>query len=344
MKITIKDVAKKAGVSPAAAARVVGGYGYVSTETRRKVQAAVRELGYRPNTIARSMVTKSTRTIGLVITDITNPFFAQLVRGIEDVTWQHGYTLVLANTDENREREQAVVYALQEKRVDAFIIVPASSQSAPHLEELFLQDIPMVLVDRAVNGLKVDTIMVDNEGGAYQAVRHLINLGHRRIGLILDNLDITTNKERMEGYRRALVERDLIVEQALIQSCQFTRQSAFELVSQMLRNSNRPTALFTANNFMTVGATKAIQEAGLHIPQDIALVGFDDLEWNQLNCPQLTAVAQPVAEIGSIAAQRILSRLKGDSASPMEIRLKTTFIIRDSCGAKPTQPIKETTP
>ena len=207
MKVTIKDVAQKARVSPATVSRVVGNYGYVAEKTRRKVLAAIRELNYRPDTIARSLVTKSTRTIGLVLTDITNPFFAQLARGIEDVTWNNGYTLILANTDEDIERERAIIFALIEKRVDAFIVVPASSKQAPHLEELTRHGIPLVLLDRSVNGLNVDTIMVDNEMGAYQAVSHLIKNGHKRIGIVYDNDEITTSIERLNGYRHALEER-----------------------------------------------------------------------------------------------------------------------------------------
>jgi LacI family transcriptional regulator len=334
MKVTIVEVAKSAGVSPATVSRVVGNYGYVSEKTRKKVLSAVRELGYRPDTIARSMVTKSTRTIGLVVTDITNPFFAQLARGVEAVTWQNGYTLILANTDEDVAREKAIIMTLQEKRVDAFIIVPASSKDATHLAELVEAGIPVVLLDRGVKNLVVDTVLVDNEEGAFQAVSHLIDLGHTRIGIILDNLDTSTNEERLAGYRRAISSHGLQLEDGLVQSCQYTRQSAYELVYSMLQPAERPTALFTTNNFMTIGAIKAVNECGLNIPRDIALVGFDDLEWNQVNYPQLTVVAQPVVEMGNLAGQRILARLKNETTPPMEIRLKTRFIIRESCGVK----------
>lgn len=334
MRVTIKDVAEKAGVSPATVSRVVGNYGYVSEKTRRKVLAVVEELGYRPDSIARSLVTRATHTIGLVVTDITNPFFANLVRGVEAVTWKHRYTLILANTDEDVQREKSIIQTLQEKRVDAFIVVPATSQTSPHLQEVISQGTPLVLVDRRVRDLAVDTVMVDNEDGAYRAVSHLIRLGHSRIGIVLDNLKITTNEERLAGYRQALLENGLPVEESLIQSCRFTQHSAYELVSNMLADHERPTALFTANNFMTIGAIQAIREAGLEIPQDIALVGFDDLEWNQVNAPYLTAVAQPVFEMGNIAAQHIIAQLKGEESSVMEIRLKTKFIVRQSCGAQ----------
>jgi LacI family transcriptional regulator len=334
MKVTIKDVAKKAGVSPATVSRVVGGYGYVSQATRRKVLAQVEALGYLPDVVARSLVTKSTRTIGLVVTDITNPFFAQLARGVENITWQNKYTLILANTDEEVDREKAIIKAMLEKRVDAFIVVPASSQKAPHLEELVKYNLPLVLLDRNVQDLAVDTVLVDNENGAYQAVSHLVRLGHKRIGMLLDNLDISTNIERLNGYRRALIEGDLQVEDELIQSCQYTRQSAYELVASMIKDRNRPTALFTANNFMTIGALRAIHEGGLRIPQDIAMVGFDELEWILFNSPFISTVAQPVSEIGELAGQRILARINGETSPPMEIRLKTKFVVRDSYDVK----------
>lgn len=332
MKVTIKEVAEKAGVSPATVSRAVGHYGYVSEKTRRKILAAIRELGYKPNAIARSMVTKSTHTIGLVITDITNPFFAQLARGVEEVTWQNGYTLILANTDENLEREQAMVRTLQEKRVDGLIVVPASSNPAPHLKDLLLEGTPLVLVDRSVKDCAVDVVMVDNESGAYQAVSHLISQGYRRIAMIVDNLDITTNTERMAGYQRALKDGGIETDESLVRSCQYTQQSAYTLVAEMLKSPHPPTALFTANNFMTIGAIHAIQEARLSIPADIGLVGFDDVNWTELNNPRLTMVAQPVQDIGKVAAQRLVARMKGDSSSPQEIRLKTHFIIRQSGG------------
>lgn len=340
MKATIREVAKKAGVSPATVSRVISQFGYVSETTRQKVLKTIRELDYRPNIIARSMVTKATHTIGLVVTDITNPFFAQLSRGIEEITWNNGYTLFLANTDEDVEREQAIVQALQEKQVDALIIVPASSVNAPHLFDLNRQGIPIVLVDREVVDLPVDKVMVDNEEGAYTAVSHLISLGHRRIAMLLDNLDITTNIERLNGYKKALQDNHIYVEEELIKSCQYTQQSAYEIIKEMLLLTNRPTALFTANNFMTIGAIKAIREAKLSIPNDLALVGFDDLDYEALNSPQLTVVSQPITSMGNIAGQRIIAKLRGDTNPPMEIRLKTQFIIRESCGAAPKSNIR----
>ena len=329
---TIKDVAKRAGVSPATASRVAGNYGYVSTEKRQRVLKVIADLGYKPNRIAQSMVTKSTRTVGLVLTDIQNPFFAHLARGVEDAVWEHGYALFLANTDENLQRENAILTALQEKMVDGLVLVPASSRYSSARNALIEQGIPLVLLDRASDGLDVDTILVDNKQGAYTAVSHLIELGHKHIGMIVDNLDITTNEERIAGYRSALVDHGLPLEESLIQSCQFTQRSAYTIAREMLRRSDRPSALFTAYNLISIGTLFAIHEAGLRIPEDISIVGFDDVEWNQVISPKLTATAQPVYEMGKVAGERLIARLKGDKSPALEIRLKTKFIVRDSSG------------
>jgi LacI family transcriptional regulator len=332
-KVTIKDVAKKAGVSPSTVSRVSGNYGYVSKAIRQKVLTAIRELNYHPNTIARSMVTKSTYTLGLVVTDIANPFFAYLMRSVEDVTWEAGYTLFLANTDENEDREKAILQTILERQVDGLILVPANSNPSPHVEYFIDQGVPLVLLDRNIQGVEADAVMVDNEHGAYVAVNHLIKLGHRRIGMVIDNLDISTNAERVAGYKRALREADIPIEEHLIQSCHFTEQSAFNLATEMFNRPQRPTALFAANNLMTLGIMHGAREAKLEIPQDIALVSFDDLEWSTYSSLLVTAVAQPVHELGKVAAKRLLMRLQGDQSPPLEIRLKTNFIIRKSCGA-----------
>ncbi|MCL4561382.1 MAG: LacI family transcriptional regulator [Chloroflexi bacterium] len=331
MKVTIKEVAKKAGVSASTVSRVVGNYGYVGEKNRKKILAVIRELDYHPNAIARSMVKKSTSTIGLVITDITNPFFAYLARGVEEVAWQHGYTLILANTDEDLTKEQAIVSALLEKQVDGLILVPASSSPTPHLQEVLKREMPLTLVDRRVKDCLVDVIMVNNQDGARQAVAYLIERGHRRIGMVYDNPEISTNMERLAGYREAFRDAGLTIPEDLVRSCQYTQQSAYAVVAQLLKVENPPTAIFTANNFMTLGAVKAVREAGLQIPTHIALVGFDDLDWNEYNLPQLTSVAQPVHEMGKVAAQRLIARLKGEKTPPLEIRLNTRFIIRQSC-------------
>jgi LacI family transcriptional regulator len=325
MSVTIKDVAEKAGVSPATVSRVIGSRGYVSDKNRRKIQAAIRELGYQPNVLARSMVTKSTCIIGLVVTDILNPFFAHLARGVEKVTWQEGFTLILANTDEDPDRETAVVRTLQAQQVDGLILVPSTSLPSPHLSELVDRKVPLVLVDRSVRNLAVDTVMVDNEHGAYQAVSYLVQKGHSQVGVILDNPEISTNIERLAGYRRALEEAGIPYREDLIRSCQYTEQSAHDIAAEMIARADPPSAIFTTNNFMTLGALNAIIERGMKIPEQIAIVGFDDLELPWMGPAQISTVRQPVHEMGNVAAQRLLARIRGDQSPALEIRLKTRF-------------------
>lgn len=331
-KVTIKDVAKKAGVSTSTVSRVVGNYGYVSNSTKLKVEKVIEELDYKPNALARSMITKSTKTIGIVVTDITNPFFASVIRSIEDVLWESGYAILLANTDENVERERAVVSAIIERQVDGLILVPSENKLKPHLEILNKRDIPVVLVDRMVEGLPADVVMVDNENGAYTAVNHLISMGHKKIGMIIDDLNISTNSERLLGYKKALHSAGLPFDASLIKSCKFTSKSAFDLASQMLSQDDRPSGLFCANNFMTLGTLQAIVQAKVKVPEEISIVGFDDIYWFSTGSQQVSTVAQPVKDLGVEAANRLVNRLRGDKSSALEIRLKTTFIDRGSCG------------
>jgi len=327
---TIRTVAQRAGVSPATVSRVIGNYGYVSQATRRKVEMVIQELGYRPDNIARSLVTKNTHTLGLILTDILNPFFAELARGVESITYKNEFSLLIANTDEDIEREKTILNTFIEKHVDGILLVPATSKASTHLQEIIEKQIPLVLVDRNAENISVDTVMVDNEIGAYRAVSHLIERGHEKIAMILDNPDISTNMERLAGYRRALLDYGLVTNDLLVRCCQYTTQSAHEIVYELLKEKDRPTALFTANNFITIGAIRAIFNMGMRIPEDVALVGFDDLGISQIGYPTVTAVVQPVYELGQTAAQRLLARLAGDKGVPQEIRLQTSFIVRQS--------------
>lgn len=333
-KVTIKEVAKRARVSIPTAARVAGNYGKVSEWTRVKVLAAIKELGYQPNIIARSLVTRTTCSVGLVVTDITNPFFAQITRGVENVTWPRGYTLIVANTDEDTEREEAILTSMRERQVDGLIVVPASSRKNPHFDLLKKESTPIVLIDRSIRGFKADMVMVENKKNSYEAVSHLIRIGHKNIAILLDNLKISTNNERLNGYRSALNDNNIRINESYILVCQYTSQSAYETAKNILDLSPRPTALFTTNNFMTIGALQAIKETGLIIPDDIALIGFDELEWGNLIYPSISVVAQPIKEIGELAASCLLNRIDGDESKYQKYRLNATLIIRESSGNK----------
>ncbi|HEX5248433.1 MAG TPA: LacI family DNA-binding transcriptional regulator [Gaiellales bacterium] len=333
MSVTIRDVARAAGVSTATAARALGGYGHASPAARRKVSESARQLGYRPNVVARALVSRTTTTVGLVVGDIENPFFAAAARGLADVMDAHGYTVLLANADEDAGRERRAVDALRARQVDGMVVVPAPGASPEHLAELVTAGVPLVLLDRAVVGVAADSVLVRNVAGARAAVAHLAGLGHRRIGVVSDSPEITSSAERIQGYRQALRAAGIAPEPGLISIGGPTRDDGEAAALRLLDRPDRPTAVFTANNFMTVGALRAARSLGLRIPEDVALVGFDDLEWTTLVQPPVTVVRQPVADLGRVAGERLLRRLEGDAGPPKRIRLDANLIVRGSCGA-----------
>jgi LacI family transcriptional regulator len=329
---TIRDVAREAGVSQATAARALAGYGYVSEATRLRVRDAATTIGYRPNAVARSLVSGATKTIGVVVGDIENPFFAGAARGIADVLERDGYTLLLANSDEDLARERRAVEALHARQVDGLAVVPSSGDDGAHLAAILREGRPVVLLDRPISGLAADAVLVDNREGAERAVGHLAALGHRRIGLVGDAPGIVSTGERIDGYRAALADVGAPALDALVSLGGSSIDEGHRSALRLLGRRDRPSALFTVNNFMTAGALGAIRELGLRIPGDVALVGFDDLDWTTLVDPPISVIAQPVAELGRTVAERLLERLRGDSGPPRETRLTTRLVIRGSCG------------
>jgi LacI family transcriptional regulator len=333
--VTIRDVARRAGVSQATAARALGGYGHVSAAALRQVEAAATTLGYVPNSVARALASGLTRAVGLVIGDIENPFFAAAARGMSDVLEEHGHTVLLANSDEDLDRERTAIETLRSRRVDALVVVPASGTPSPHLRAAAADAAPLILLDRPVRGLRVDSITVDNAAGARSAVEHLLSHGHRRIGLVSDEPEITSSAERIGGYEDALADAGLPIDDHLIALGGPTRHDGYLGARRLLESEDRPTALFTANNLMTVGAMHALRDLDLRIPQDISLVGFDDLEWTTLVDPPLTVVSQPATDLGQETGRRVLARLDGSGGRPRRIKLDTRLIVRASCGAPP---------
>jgi len=297
------------------------------------VSESARQLGYRPNVVARALVSRATTTVGLVVGDIENPFFAAAARGLADVMDAHGYTVLLANADEDAGRERRAVDALRARQVDGMVVVPAPGASPEHLTELVTAGVPLVLLDRAVVGVAADSVLVRNVAGARAAVAHLAGLGHRRIGVVSDSPDITSSAERIQGYRQALRAAGIAPEPGLISIGGPTRDDGEAAALRLLDRPDRPTAVFTANNFMTVGALRAARSLALRIPEDVALVGFDDLDWTTLVQPPVTVVRQPVADLGRVAGERLLRRLDGDAGPPKRIRLDANLIVRGSCGA-----------
>lgn len=328
MSVTIKDIAEKLGVSVATVSRALNNTGYVNEETRKKIIEVADALGYERYKERETSKTK-TNLVGVIVSDITNPFFTQIVRGIEDVLSCSGYSLLLCNADENIEKEIHYLKVLQDKNVDGIILVPAGGDHKG-IKDIVNRGIPLVLVDRLINGLDVDAVIIDNVSGAYEGVSHLILEGYRRIGIIVGPLEVMTAKERLEGYKRALHDNGIEFDETLVEFGRYTQDGGYKAAKNLIRRE-KPDAIFVTNNVMTTGALLAIKELGLKIPDEIGIVGFDDLEWAPLMDPPLTTISQPIYSIGTTSAQLLLRRLGRSQKLRKEVViLKPALIIRES--------------
>jgi LacI family transcriptional regulator len=331
---TLHDVAHLAGVSTATVSATINGTAIVSPALQEKVRKAVAELGYNPDAIARSLKTGTTRTLGLIISDIANPFFAAVIRGIEDVANDRGYTLMLCNTDERPEKERAYMQLLQSRRVDGMIMAPVGKRE--DYEELGrAMPAPVVFIDRRVPA-QADTVVVDNVRGAREAVGYLLGLGHRRIGVISGLPQISTSIERLAGYHQALDEAGLESDPLLLKVGYSRLEGGYRAAQELLAMPDRPTAIFASNNLMVIGLMRAVAERGLACPAAVSVVGFDDFDWASVFQPRLTTVAQPTYEMGVKAAELLLVRMGGErNRERQEIVLAPQLIIRDSCAVPP---------
>ena len=327
---TLNDVARLAGVSSMTVSRVINNSGHIGPETRAKVNQAIVELGYMPNVLARQLRSKRTKTIALVLTDITNPFFTTIARGVEDTARAQGYAVMFCNTDESEAEELEYVRVLIQRRVDGVLLVPATDSSGS-LQLLHKHGLPVVVLDRHVRSGQVDEVRTDSEAGAYLAIRHLIDLGHRRIAVLTGPADVSTSMDRVAGYRRALAEESLEPDSRYILFGEYNDASGFEMTRRILAARPRPTALFAANNFIAFGAIQALREAGLSIPEEMSIAVFDDLPQGWVFDPFLTVVSQPAYEIGRRATELMLERLTGEApAEPRTIVLPSELIARRS--------------
>jgi len=313
MLLTIKEVAKKANVSTATVSRVLNNNYPVSEKLRLKVLEAVRELNYQPNDIARSLKTKKTHMIGIVVSDITNPYFMQIAKGVESIVSSKGYNLVFCSTNENSSREIELLRLLNEKRVDA-IILATCQKDGSYIKQLIDQGLPVILVDRKISGCEnVDTIIGDDFSASYNIVNYLISRGHKKISILNGLLNISTGEERFKGFKKALEDNGIPIVEKYILKGNFQRDYAYRAVKTMImeRKSDLPTAIFATNNFMAEGAMIAIYEQGLSIPEDISLVSFGNLTVPQLVKPRLTVVSQNPYVIGQESGKLVLERING---------------------------------
>jgi LacI family transcriptional regulator len=328
---TIVEVAKQARVSIATVSNVIRGTRRVSPALQERVQAAIRELDYSPNEIARSLKVKQTRMLALVLPDITNPFFPEIIRGAEDTAFERGYFLLTANTDEQIGRERRIVAALRSYRVDGILLASAHGKDSSHIRSTLQGGISIVCLDRTVAGIKTDAVLLDNVRGGRECVRHLIQAGHSKIAVITGSLNLQTGLERLRGYEDALREADIHIDRRLILEGDFRYESGYRLGKDLLLRRVRPTAIFVCNGVMTLGVLKAFEEMGVRCPDDMALATFDDLAVDRSFHPHLTAVVQPGYEIGARAATILMDRIEGKLTNePFVVRIVPTLVVRES--------------
>lgn len=349
---TVADVAALAGVSSATAARALGGYGTVSIGTRDRVLEAARSLGYRANSIARSMVTGHTSTLGLVVADIENPFFAAVTRGFSDIARTADYDVMVVNTDEEPARERAALSVLVSRRVDGVALAPASSHDAEHLHAHVRSGRPLVLIDRSIRRLGTDVVGIDNRAAARLAVEHLLSAGHRRIAMLAGagssarpqpqdlRPSLMTGLDRIRGYRDALRAAGIGEQPEYLRVTHFRSSAAREEIRALLALPEPPTAVFCSDSLLSLGVLAGAGDAGASIPADLSLVAFDDADWMEVVTPAVTVMDQPAYDIGATAAERLLRRVSGDESRPRRYLLPTRLVPRASV----TRPLGEVDP
>ncbi len=331
---TIRDVAKLAGVAPITVSRVINDSGYVSKETRSRVEEAVKELGYVPNMLGPSLRFKQTMTLAMVVTDIGNPFWTTVTRGVEDIAQENGYSTILCNTDESEEKQEQYLDMLLRRRIDGILLVPASSSPGP-IRLIQKQGIPVVILDRRVPDVDVDVVRADSEKGAYQLAKHLISFGHQQITILAGPQSVSTAVDRVNGFCRALKEAGLDTCDTRVLWGKYSQESGYEMAKRALATTPKPTAIFAANNFVAIGALQALKEQNYRVPDDIAMVAFDDLPLAFTIEPFLTVATQPAREMGKQAVRLLIERIKGESnRSCQQVVLPTDMIIRASSGEK----------
>ena len=328
---TVLDVAKRAGVAPITVSRVINNSGYISEETKSRVETAIKELGYVPNTLARGLRSKRTHTLALVVTDITNPYFTSMARGVEDVAGASNYTVIYCNTDESETKEEKYGNMLAQWQVDGVLFVP-SCGNATTIKFLTSNGIAVVVLDRQISNVDADFVRSDSENGARQLTRLLIDLGHKRIAIVTGPENVSTAVDRVTGYKQALDEAGLS-ENEQVYYGSFNQQTGYDSTRLAMMQLAKPSAILAANNFILIGVVKALRELQLRVPEDISVVGFDDFPESMLVKPYFTAAVQPAYEMGRLAAELLLQRISGElSGECQTIVLPTEIVERESSG------------
>ena len=335
MAVTLADIAELAGVSVSTVSRVINNKASkyrISPETESVILEAARKLNYRPNQVARGLRLKKTNTVGIIAPDISNPFFAYIIKRVQNLAHNLGYSVVVCNTDENLDQEVEHVNVMYRNRVDGLIAMPVG-QEYDHYAEWFERGRPLVLLDRCFDAINASSVVVDNYTGSFEAVEHLIRHGHKRIAFIQGLPGTYTNNERLRGYRDALSRHELPYDSGLVVGGDFREENGYMETKLLLTSSQPPTAIFATSDLITLGALKAITEEGLSIPQDISLIMFDDFDFAPyLRCP-VTAVRQPKEMMGEMAVKLLAEELSGQRRDGKRVVLKTTLVVRESVAA-----------
>ena len=328
----IRQVAQRAEVSISTVSHVLNQTRPVSDAVRKRVLDAAAQLEYYPNYFARSLAAKRSGTVGMVILDITNPYFAEVVRGAEMALRAAHYNLIICNTDGHADIEEECIRLLMGRKVDGIIAAVTSKRWAA-LQRAQARGFPLIFVDHLAVGMEGRLVGVDNERGTFDAIAHLVADGHRRIALLIGPTSIGSMRERLAGYYRAVRELDLPMDDQLVRSAEMTTESAAAAMTELLAQPERPSAVFLANNVLALGALHALDHLGLRCPDDIGLASFDDVPWMRVSDPHLTAVRQPTYEIGALAGRLLLQAIEGSDVPESPIRMQPTLVVRASCRA-----------
>lgn len=329
--MNIKDIARLCGVSIATVSRVINNKPEgISEEKRKYIQKIIADTGYRPSGLARGLVTKKTSTIGLIISDITNPLYPLMARGVEDCAQANKYSMVLCNTNSKPEREKKYINYLMEKGVDGVILSISHGADEEHVNEIFDCGIPIVLIDEPVINRKAYGVFTDNFKGGYIATKHLIEQGHERIACIIGPYDSLTSTERLEGYKKAITEAGLSVDESIIMSGDYKEETGYKLISEIISSRKDVTAVFAANDSIAIGIYKAIKAFGLKIPKDYSIVGFDDVYDMDLIEPALTSVSMPIYDMGMKAVEMLIKILNDTRPRKKAYIFEPELIIRNS--------------
>ena len=330
MNPTIRDVAELAGVHPSTVSRVINDDSRISEKTKNKVLLIIKKLGYTPNAIARGLKTKRTHTLGMLIPDITNPFFAEIARGVEDAANKNNFNVILCNTDDKLKKERTYLEILRGKRVDGLILGTAHIKDKSILE-LEKKKFPYILVSRNIEGLDKNCVIVDDVAGGIMVTEYLIKLGYRKIAHITGPLTVRAAINRLEGYKFALEKYQIEYHEELVEEGDFRIKGGYQAMKKFLELPEPPTAIFAANDLLALGAIQAIQKKKYHIPEDFCIIGFDDIRLASFVYPPLTTIRQPMLEMGALAVKMLLRIIEEGEFNQRKIVLKSKLIIRESC-------------